>query len=160
MIILKSNHRDSTHNEETIGSLEPEVFEAPTQSWFGRFRRSPAAVLFVACLAVFTDMLIYGAVIPLVKVLLVSVGLNGEFEAVAGTTLFAMYAVGLFVATPIFGIVSDRLSNRQIPMLIGLCGLAVTTVLFTFADTFALLIVARVFQGKRICVYHWALLEY
>src|SRR4029453_10013805 len=60
--------------------------------------------------------------------------------------LFGSYAIALFLFTPIFGIVSDRVGRRG-PMLGGLIGLAGATLLYVFANSLTLLVVARVLQG-------------
>ncbi len=45
--------------------------------------------------------------------------------------LFAMYAAGLLIATPIFGILTDRF-GRKWPMLVGLVGLGAATSILAF----------------------------
>ena len=61
--------------------------------------------------------------------------------------LFSIYALGLFLATPVFGILSDSYKNRKIPMLIGLLGLSISTFIFPFAHTIPLLSLSRFCQG-------------
>ena len=122
---------------------------APTPaSWFQRIRRSPTMVLLVCGLALFTDMVVYGVPLPILPEILRTVNVLADADiSFYANLLFAVYAIGIFLATPIFGILSDRYQNRQVPMLVGLLGLALTTVLFPFASSVWALCVARFFQG-------------
>ena len=112
-----------------------------------RMRSSRGAVLFVCSLALFTDMLVYGIVIPILPAILRSIGIPPEQETTCSTILFSAYALGLFFATPVFGIFSDKTKNRMTPMLLGLAGLALTTVLFAISSHFYILLFARFLQG-------------
>lgn len=56
-------------------------------------------------------------------------------------------AFGLLLATPVFAILSDRYQNRRYPMMGGMLGLGISTLAFAMADTYALLVLARVAQG-------------
>lgn len=108
-------------------------------------RSSKWAVLAVSALALFTDMVIYGAIMPIIEELVEKFGL--EHSSWASSSLVVVYAVGLLIFTPIFGSFSDRYRNRRIPMLIGQVGLAISTLLFAFAHSFPLLLLARFLQG-------------
>ena len=111
------------------------------------WRESRVAVLVVASLAVFIDMLLYGVVIPIQPAILRECGIADHSIDLYQSLLFGSLALGLFISTPIFGIVSDRLQNRKIPMLLGLAALTITTVCFAFTRHFGLLVVARLAQG-------------
>jgi DHA1 family solute carrier family 18 vesicular amine transporter 1/2 len=65
---------------------------------------SPRAALVVACLALFTDMFVYGLAIPVLPLLppVVAAG-----PAATGV-LFGSYAVAMIVATPPAGRLVDR----------------------------------------------------
>ncbi len=115
-------------------------------SLFRRARRSPTGALVVSSLAIFSDMLIFGVVIPILPAL---VGRFTKPTDSRQTILFAAYAIGLFIATPIFGVVSDRYRNRRVPMLIGLAGLAGCTLLFAVATSYVQLVLARFLQCRR-----------
>jgi multidrug resistance protein len=103
-------------------------------------------------LALFTDMVLYDMIVPILPTLLKNIGRNDDLVGV----LFAIYAVGFLVATPIFGIWSDRSQTRKFPMILGQAGLAIATVLFAMADSFWLLVVARLLQGVAAAV-SWTL---
>lgn len=111
---------------------------------------SPAkqkSALLVVGLAIFLDMLIYGLVVPILPRFAEQLGAN---QTEIGL-LFASYAVVLFIATPIFGALSDRIGRRG-PMLWGLLGLAAATLLFAFADNFPMLVAARSLQGLAAAI--------
>jgi MFS transporter, DHA1 family, solute carrier family 18 (vesicular amine transporter), member 1/2 len=100
------------------------------------------ATLFVVAIAIFTDMLIYGMVVPILPDYATTLGASQTEIGI----LFASYAITLFIATPIFGGLSDKIGRKN-PMLWGLIGLAGATILFAFADSLWLLILARALQG-------------
>lgn len=107
-----------------------------------KMSRIQKAALWVVAVAVFTDMLIYGIIVPILP----------SYAKTLGATqteigfLFGSYAITLLLATPILGVVSDNI-GRRLPMILGLFGLAAATMLFGFANSFWLLILARMLQG-------------
>ncbi|MCK9169390.1 MAG: MFS transporter [Treponema sp.] len=98
--------------------------------------------LIVVTLAIFTDMLVYGLVVPILPEYAFSLGVS---QTAVGL-LFGSYAIALFAATPVFGILSDKI-GRKGPLLWGLLGLAGSTVLYAFASRFWMLVTARSLQG-------------
>lgn len=98
--------------------------------------------MIVACVALFTDMFIYGLVIPVLPLLPAAV----DAGPTATGMLFASYAAAMLLVTPIAGVLVDRRGPR-LPMLIGLIGLAGATLLFAIGGPYWLLLVARVLQG-------------
>jgi multidrug resistance protein len=96
----------------------------------------------VVTIAVFTDMLIYGLVVPILPGHAAALGVS---EWAVGV-LFGSYAVALLVATPVLGALSDRVGRRR-PMVGGLLGLGAATLLFAFAPGYAGLLGARLVQG-------------
>ncbi|UHA75977.1 MFS transporter [Paenibacillus sp. 481] len=107
-----------------------------------RLRRMRTAALWVVGIAVFTDMLIYGLIVPILPHYS---SMLGASQSAIGL-LFGSYAAALLLATPIMGVWSDRV-GRRIPMIVGLFGLGAATLLFGFSEQFEWLIVARVLQG-------------
>ncbi|MGI5129389.1 MFS transporter [Pseudonocardia sp. CA-107938] len=103
---------------------------------------TPRAAITVACLALFTDMLVYGIAIPVLPLLPATVAAG---PAATGL-LFAGYAVATLAVTPVAGRLVDRAGPRR-PLLYGMLGLAAATLLFAFSTSFALLVLARVLQG-------------
>ncbi|KAF8977665.1 hypothetical protein BGZ46_007217 [Entomortierella lignicola] len=69
-------------------------------------------------------------------------------KSTANGGLIACYAVGLLVSSPVVGIISDRIANRRVPMVVGLIALLLATVLFMEAlNHFWLLLIARFCAG-------------
>lgn len=105
-------------------------------------RTRPAIAVTVACIALFTDMLIYGLAIPVLPLLPATV----HAGAAATGVLFAGYAAAMILITPLAGRLVDRFGARR-PLLVGLVGLASATVLFAVGSPYSLLVLARVLQG-------------
>ncbi|KAI8884218.1 MFS general substrate transporter [Backusella circina FSU 941] len=112
-------------------------------AWY-RARHSRISVAAVVAFTLFTDMLVYGVVIPTLPILVID-RLHGDSAKVG--FLFGIYAFGLLLATPVFAILSDRYQNRRYPMILGMFGLVVSTLCFAVADTYVLLVLARIAQG-------------
>jgi multidrug resistance protein len=110
-------------------------------SLVGRLRGSPKITLAVVTVALFTDSFLYGLVIPLTPKSPARI----EDEWALGV-MYGAYAVGLFLTTPIFGVLSDRHGRRR-PMIYGVLLQGAATLLFAFATTFGEMFVARTVQG-------------
>jgi multidrug resistance protein len=98
-------------------------------------------VLLVVSFALFIDYMMYGLVVPLTPYS--SAKIVGEQQM---GTLYGGYAVGVLLATPLFGHLGDKYGCR-LPMVIGVCLIAIATSLFAFGDSFYALLLARVLQG-------------
>jgi len=90
----------------------------------------------------FTDTLLYYLLVPLLPAYARLYGL----DQMGLGLLFGSYAAALLVGTFPLSRLVDRVGRRE-PMLVGLLGLFATTLLFAFARTYPLLILARVLQG-------------
>ena len=66
--------------------------------------------------------------------------------------MLAAYAGASVLASFPAGIIADKLSARQLPFLIGLFALLVSTILLSIGRTIAVLIVARVLQGVSAAI--------
>lgn len=108
----------------------------------GTSRRSGSFAVTAVCVAMLVDMLVYSIVVPVLPVYAQELGAS---TAAIGL-LFAVYAVGLILATPVLGTLSDRFGRRR-PMLVGSVGLVGATILFAMAETYPLLVTARFVQG-------------
>jgi MFS transporter, DHA1 family, solute carrier family 18 (vesicular amine transporter), member 1/2 len=92
---------------------------------------------------VFTlDTLLYGIVVPFLPGRTLALGAT---QVVVGI-LFASYAVGLLLATPVSGWLTDRFGGQRI-LVIGLLLLLISTLVFAFSSTLPLLFLARTLQG-------------
>ncbi|KAF8926553.1 major facilitator superfamily domain-containing protein [Dissophora ornata] len=94
-------------------------------------------------LALFTDMVTYGIIIPIMPSIIADMHGDSTLNGV----LVAVYAAGIMSASPIFGVLSDKMASRRRPMMIGLSGMLIATIIFMFAKVYWLLVVARFFQG-------------
>lgn len=98
--------------------------------------------LLVVAIAIFTDMLVYSIVVPILPQYAASLGASQQLIGL----MFAGYAIAFLAATPVIGMMSDRFGRRK-PMIIGLAGLLLSTLLFAFAGDIVVLVIARALQG-------------
>ncbi|RKP37896.1 major facilitator superfamily domain-containing protein, partial [Dimargaris cristalligena] len=92
----------------------------------------------------FSDMAMYGIVVPVLPSLLEDMVDN---VSMSNGLLTGSFALGLLFGAPISGKLSDVYRNRQLPMCIGLGALLLSTIMFSLANVYWLLIVARILQG-------------
>ncbi|MBY0088294.1 MFS transporter [Brevibacillus brevis] len=111
-------------------------------SIFTQMTKQQRIGLLFVILILFIDMLLYSLLIPIVPYFTEKLQPSSTMMGV----LFSSYAVAMLIATPIFGPISDRIGRRTM-LLVGLLGLAASTLLFAFSETMALLITARFVQG-------------
>jgi len=102
----------------------------------------PTAALLVTALAFHVDMLLYYLLVPLLPRYARDLNLNQMEVGI----LFGSYAVALLLATFPVAILTDRYGRRA-PMLWGLAGLMVTTLVFAVSKQYWLLVLARFLQG-------------
>lgn len=105
-------------------------------------RTNPRMAVAVSCIALFTDMLIYGILIPLLP-LMPAVERAGSS---ATGLLFAAYAAMMIAVTPLAGRLVDRTGPRG-PLLAALLGLAAACLLFAVGGPYWLLLISRLLQG-------------
>jgi len=130
---------DGVDTEQRLGSQNYRLC-----AWFQRIRRSRKGAIVVVALALFTDMVLYDVIVPILPALVKRVGVDGHKVGF----LFATYAIGVLSFTPVFGIWSDNVKSSKIPMMVGQAGLAASTLLFAHAGHYHILIIARFLQGK------------
>lgn len=111
-------------------------------------RSSERFIGLVIGFAIFTDLFLYGLVVPVLPYALTPrFGIpSGQVQAKT-SVLLAIYAAGLLVTCPIVGWCADASRARRSPLLVGLFALAGSTVMFTVGRVYALLVVARILQG-------------
>ena len=110
--------------------------------WTMRRPSPQTAALLVTALAFHVDMLLYYLLVPLLPRYARELHLNPMDVGI----LFGSYAVALLLATFPVAILTDRY-GRRMPMLWGLAGLAVTTLVFAVSKQYWLLVLARSLQG-------------
>jgi DHA1 family solute carrier family 18 vesicular amine transporter 1/2 len=98
-------------------------------------------VFYAITYALFVDYLIYGLVVPLTAYS--PAHLSGHEQL---AFLYAGYAFGVFVATPVFGLLGNRIGGKRV-VVFGVILSGAATLLFWFGGTFLLAFLARLFQG-------------
>lgn len=115
---------------------------------FLQFRSSKTFILTTICLAVFTDIFLYGIIVPVTPYSISSRAGVPEDSVQSWTSiLLAVYGAALFVTSPIAGWYADRSSSRRLPLLLGLLALAGSTVMLCLARNVGLLVAGRLLQG-------------
>eukprot|EP00026_Physarum_polycephalum_P008089 Phypoly_transcript_08167.p1 GENE.Phypoly_transcript_08167~~Phypoly_transcript_08167.p1 ORF type:complete len:446 (+),score=43.61 Phypoly_transcript_08167:185-1522(+) len=135
-------------NERTplqINKGNEELMEGPKVNLITKIRSSRISVVVAVSFALFTDLLVYGIIMPIIPQYVTQKFHTSSTEV---GFLVASYAIGLLLLTPVFGVVSDNPKiGRRIPMVLGLFALAGSTVFFMFAWTYYWLLFARLLQG-------------
>ncbi|CAN8106509.1 unnamed protein product [Discula destructiva] len=120
---------------------------------FLAFRSSRAFIGSAVCIAIFTDILLYGIIVPVMPFALTTrVGIPPDQIQTWNALLLACYTIALFVGSPLVGIYADHSSSRRWPLLIGLFALAASTLLLCLGQTIALLVVGRILQGLSAAI--------
>ncbi|EXJ92143.1 hypothetical protein A1O3_00693 [Capronia epimyces CBS 606.96] len=136
------------------------------QAWFDRmiplrgkrpvfleFRSSKGFILFAVCWSVFTDVFLYGIIVPVIPFALQDrVHISQKDTQHWVSVLLAVYAAALLVFAPLFGWVADRTPSRRAPLLGGLIVLAGSTLMLCLGKTIAVLVVGRLLQGASASV--------
>ncbi|PVH89321.1 MFS transporter-like protein [Cadophora sp. DSE1049] len=108
-------------------------------------RSSKTFILVTICIAVFTDIFLYGIIVPVIPFALASRASVPQSSVQSYVSiLLAVYGTALLVASPLAGWYADKSSSRRLPLLIGLLALAGAT---SLARTIALLVLGRILQG-------------
>lgn len=115
---------------------------------FLAFRSSKLFILVTICTAVFTDIFLYGVIVPVIP-FAISARANVAPDDVQYwvSVLLAVYGAALLVTAPFVGWYADRSSSRREPLLIGLVALAGATVMLCLARNIGVLVAGRVLQG-------------
>ncbi|KAE8411081.1 MFS general substrate transporter [Aspergillus pseudocaelatus] len=111
-------------------------------------RSSKWFITLTCSFSVFTDMFLYSLIIPVLPFALTErAGLRDDQVQHWTSLLLTIYAVCLLVGSPVAGWWSDRTETRKISFLVGLVALTISTIIFCLANSLALLVVGRIFQG-------------
>lgn len=118
-----------------------------------KFRSSRLFILTVVCFACFTDIFLYGIIIPVIPFALVTrVHISPEDVQHWNSVLFAVYAAAVTVFSPICGWITDHYSSRRVPFVGGLFALGGATVMLCVANSLTLLVFGRLLQGTAAAV--------
>ncbi|CAL8582856.1 hypothetical protein XPA_008500 [Xanthoria parietina] len=113
-----------------------------------KYRSSKGFILTTICVAVFTDIFLYGIIVPVVPFALTKrAGVAEEDVQHWVSVLLAVYGAALLASAPVCGFLADRSTSRRLPLLVGLLALAGATLLLCFGHTIAVLVTGRLLQG-------------
>jgi MFS family permease len=97
----------------------------------------------------FTDLFLYGLIVPVLPFLLkdrIDIPESQIQDTIS--MLLAVYAAASCFSSPVAGVLADKFaSSRQLPFTISLVMLVVATVMFAFGQSIGVLVVARLLQG-------------
>ncbi|KAJ5310656.1 uncharacterized protein N7443_003117 [Penicillium atrosanguineum] len=140
----------------------------PKEPWLGKFRSSETFIVLVVSIAIFTDVFIYGMIVPIIPVALVERAGTRPEDGMAYqfypcpcnaanqasitaqswvSILLAVYGGSLLLGSPLFGYFADNCRMRRLPFVVGLIALGASTTLFVLASSMTVLIIARGLQG-------------
>lgn len=124
-----------------------------TPPLFLRFRSSNIFIITVICFACFTDIFLYGIIVPVIPFALltrINVPENNVQHRVS--ILFTVYAAALIVRSPLCGWLADHYKSRRVPYLSGFLAMAGATIMLCIGDSITLLVIGRLLQGASAAV--------
>ena len=99
-------------------------------------------------IGLFTDLFLYGLVVPILPFLLTDrIGLPESQIQSNVSGLLVAYAAASVVFSPLAGYIADKTSSRQAPYVGGLSALIAATILFFLGQDLWVLVLARILQG-------------
>ena len=116
--------------------------------WGFRWRSKPTFVVTTVAIGLFTDLFLYGIMVPILPFLLqdrLSIP-EDHIQAYSSCLLVAYAAPSLIFAIPI-GWITDKIGTRQRPFLAGLLLQLLATTALAFGQSISILIFARLVQG-------------
>ncbi|KAF2638355.1 MFS general substrate transporter, partial [Massarina eburnea CBS 473.64] len=118
-----------------------------------KYRSSEGFIVGTVSLAVFTDMFLYGVVVPVIP-FAIQTRSHADPNKIQYwvSVLIAIYAAALLAFSPICGWLADRSSSRRWPLLLGLFALLGATVLLNVGSSIGVLIAGRLLQGTSAAV--------
>ncbi|POS83250.1 hypothetical protein EPUL_003929 [Erysiphe pulchra] len=113
-----------------------------------RWRSSTSFILGCVSTALFTDLFLYGIVVPLLPFILKNRLHTPHSEIQESISLLLAYYAGSSVISALpEGYLADILPTRRLPFLIGLLSMFISTLLLWLGQSWIVLVLARVFQG-------------
>lgn len=120
---------------------------------FLKIRSSKLFIVSAVCLAVFTDIFLYGIIVPVLPFSLEDrAGTPEEDTQKWVSILLAAYGAAVTVGSPLVGWYADRSPSRRWPLLCGLVFLGASTVMLCLSRTIVLLVVGRILQGAAAAI--------
>lgn len=113
-----------------------------------RWRSSTPFILLTVAIGLFTDLFLYGLVVPILPFLLTS-RLHVPAAQIQSyvSALLAAYAGASVLFSPVAGVLADRVASRRAPFLLGVAALLAATVMVGLGRALWVLVLARVLQG-------------
>lgn len=124
-----------------------------TRPWGLRWRSSTFFITATVGTSLFTDLFLYGLIIPLLPFILrdrLHIGADQIQILVSG--LLAAYAAASLIFSLVAGIVADLGSSRKLSFLAGLIALFIATVMLFLGQSVTVIALARVLQGASAAV--------
>ncbi|USP76000.1 hypothetical protein yc1106_03274 [Curvularia clavata] len=114
-----------------------------------RWRSHTLFIVLTVSMGAFIDLFLYGIIVPVLPFLLKDrIGLPDSQIQSTISYLLAIYAAASCTISPIAGILVDKFSkSRQLPFLLGLILLLLSTILLAVGRSVAVLAIARFLQG-------------
>ncbi|KAJ0426910.1 MFS transporter [Aspergillus carlsbadensis] len=129
------------------------VHKEPTRPFLLKWRASKGFIIFVVCFAVFTDILLYGIIVPVTPTALNERAGVGEDDEQRWTSiLLGLYGGALLAFSPPAGYLADRIESRRWPLIAGLVALGASTALLCVGTHIGLWIAGRLCQGASAAV--------
>ena len=118
-----------------------------------KFRSSKTFIIVTVSSAVFTDLFVYGIVVPVLPFALTSRANIDPAKIQTWISIFlAVYGAALLTSAPIFGWLADKSSSRRLPLILGLLALGGSTAMLCVGNSIAVLATGRVLQGISAAV--------
>ncbi|KAF2121490.1 major facilitator superfamily domain-containing protein [Lophiotrema nucula] len=127
--------------------FKPSTHDAPP--WGLRWRSNTFFIVSTVGIGAFTDFFLYGLIVPVLPFMLED-RVNIPDHEIQSTIswLLAIYAAASMIMSPIAGFLADRMSgSRQLPFLLGLALLLVSTILLAVGRSVPVIALARFLQG-------------
>jgi MFS family permease len=113
-----------------------------------KWRSNTLFILATVGVGLFTDLFLYGLVVPVLPFMLrTRIDLSEDKVQSYVSGLLAAYAGASVLSSVPAGWIADRTNARQSPFLAGLGALLGATIMLAFGKSIAVLVVARVLQG-------------
>jgi len=113
-----------------------------------KWRSNTLFILSTVAIALFTDLFLYGIIVPILPFILNDrLSLPHSQIQTYTSILLACYAGASVLFSMPAGIIADKLPARQLPFLVGLVALLMSTILLAVGQSIGALILARLLQG-------------
>jgi MFS family permease len=127
--------------------------EATQPPRFLKFRSSRFFIILTVSVAIFTDIFLYGLIVPVLPFALTTRASIPSASIQHWTAiLLAIYSAGLLTLSPVMGYISDLLPTRRLLMLVGLVVLTGSTFMLMLGTTIAMFVAGRILQGSSAAV--------